>query len=132
NIIMIDDEESILEAYASLLVGSEISVKTINNPLKAIEYIKNHSVDVIISDITMPEMSGIDFFKKIKNDMKYSGIFIFITGFWKKEFDYLLKEGVSKVFTKPLSHHDLLEFLSGFLQKTSDPEEGGTSGYADS
>lgn len=108
---MIDDEESILEAYAALLMEHKLTVKTLNSALKGFDFLKNNKVDVIISDLSMPKFNGIEFFHKIKNDLNYTGMFIFVTGFWDESHNHLLEKGVSKVFSKPLSHHDLVIYL---------------------
>lgn len=110
-ILMIDDEESILEAYAALLMEHKLSVKTLNNAYKGMEFLKTNQVDVIISDLSMPDFNGIEFFHKIKEELDFSGVFIFVTGFWDESHNHLLNEGVSKVFSKPLSHHDLVVYL---------------------
>ena len=50
------------------------------NAKEALEFIKKHEYDLIISDVSMPIMSGPDFFQQVKA-MNIKSTFIFITGY---------------------------------------------------
>ncbi|MBI1930299.1 response regulator [Candidatus Poribacteria bacterium] len=64
-VMVIDDEIGTREAIR-LLLRNDYDVITEEEPLKALEYLCSHPVDVVISDIRMPQMSGIEVLKKIK------------------------------------------------------------------
>lgn len=68
SIICIDDEPSILEISKIFLEREGYVVSIIESPKKALELIRRNQYNVVISDYEMPEMSGIDLFKKIKED----------------------------------------------------------------
>jgi DNA-binding LytR/AlgR family response regulator len=66
-VILIDDEPlaiDLLKSYVDKVPSFEL-VNTFRDPLDAIYYIQNHTVDVIFLDINMPTMNGIDFLKAI-------------------------------------------------------------------
>jgi len=67
--LIIDDEPLAIEVIKSHLSQlSELElVATFNNPIEAIETIKNDAIDLIFLDIEMPLLSGIDFVKTIPN-----------------------------------------------------------------
>ena len=65
-ILVVDDEESIREFFEIMLKREGYEVFTSSNGRKALDWLKNHQVDLIISDIQMPEMSGMELLAKIK------------------------------------------------------------------
>ncbi|MFN3659815.1 MAG: response regulator [Brevinematales bacterium] len=65
-LLVIDDDESILEDIEEALLPGGYDVITETNPLTAIERFLSEPFDVVISDIRMPQMNGIDVLKKIK------------------------------------------------------------------
>jgi two-component system, NarL family, nitrate/nitrite response regulator NarL len=67
-IYIVDDHQIMIDGIKALLQGSEgmeIAGQH-TNPLKALEEIPNKQIDLLITDISMKEMSGIEFSKKIK------------------------------------------------------------------
>ncbi len=67
NLLIIDDEIEIgntLKRYLELETDYQITVYT--NPLEALEKIKKGSVQIVLSDIMMPEINGIDLLREIK------------------------------------------------------------------
>ncbi len=67
SILVIDDEEMILKSVGRYLRRNGYNVEAVNNGSAAIEKIKHYKYDLIISDIRMPGMSGIETLKKIRN-----------------------------------------------------------------
>ena len=68
-IAIIDDEYSILEMLKTFLSRSEkFEVKTFLNPTIALAEIKSNPYDLILLDIMMPHMDGIDFLAEIKKN----------------------------------------------------------------
>ena len=67
-ILLIDDDESFLSNYKALLkrLGWNISVETAQSGLDGLKLAVDYSPDLILLDIIMPEMSGIEFLEKIK------------------------------------------------------------------
>ncbi|MBI1930043.1 response regulator [Candidatus Poribacteria bacterium] len=64
-VMVIDDELGTRESLRMLLKNN-YDVIVQEDPIKALEYLSSHPVDVVISDIRMPQMSGIELLKKIK------------------------------------------------------------------
>lgn len=76
NIILIDDETNILKLYSALLTKCGYHVFDFDNAPEAVEFIHktNEKIDLIISDVNMPEMTGIQFLDHIKKNRKSSSI----------------------------------------------------------
>jgi DNA-binding NarL/FixJ family response regulator len=69
-IFIVDDHPLVLEGLKSLLADSEevTLVGTAMNAFDAIAFLKNHKVDIAFLDINLPDISGIDLCKKIKDE----------------------------------------------------------------
>ena len=61
NLVFLDDEPNILKSIGRLLQDTEWNIHLFLNPNEAIEFIQTHNVQVIVSDMKMPEMNGIEF-----------------------------------------------------------------------
>jgi EAL domain-containing protein (putative c-di-GMP-specific phosphodiesterase class I) len=65
-ILVVDDEESIGRAYARTLGAAGFTVETCSNGRQAADAARDRSFDVIVSDITMPEMNGLDLLRAVR------------------------------------------------------------------
>ena len=65
-ILIVDDEQDILDALEAAFLTTGLDVHTVNNPLTAFEMIKEAHFHVVISDIAMPQMNGLELLRKIK------------------------------------------------------------------
>jgi len=65
-ILIVDDEESMCQYLSILLQKEGYEVATVNSGLAALKSIKEHPVDVVMTDIQMPKMNGIELLKGIK------------------------------------------------------------------
>lgn len=66
--IAIDDEPlalEVIERFSSKVAGIEL-IRTFQNPVEAVEFIQNESVDLIFLDIQMPDLTGIQFMQSIQ------------------------------------------------------------------
>ena len=66
NVLIIDDEESILSSLRRLLEDKGYNVITNSNPAAAIEYMRNNIVHIALVDITMPNMDGLSALSMMK------------------------------------------------------------------
>jgi PAS domain S-box-containing protein len=84
SILVVDDEEIVRESLSSLLRYYGYYVSTAQNGLECLKTLSVHDFDLVILDIVMPYMSGIEVLKEIKK--KYSDMeVIMITGFADKD-----------------------------------------------
>jgi len=67
-ILLVDDDEELLEYYKTVLVEAGMDIKSISNPLKAIEVLDKFKADLIVLDVYMPECSGPEVAKVIRQD----------------------------------------------------------------
>ena len=67
-ILLVDDNIKIRELFKSYLELKEYQVTTLENGLAVIDELKNHTYDIVILDLAMPEMSGFEVLEKMKGD----------------------------------------------------------------
>ncbi len=72
-ILIVDDNPDMLE-FLSIDLGQAYHVITESNPANTFNILKEEHIDLIISDVVMPEMDGFDLCEKIKTDLEYSHI----------------------------------------------------------
>lgn len=117
-IILVDDEDEVRGRISSkILAGSGFVVaETAGNGYDALELIEKHNPQVVLTDIKMPYIDGIELAHIIRRD--YPAIKIgFITGY--DEFDYAreaIKLNVFTYLTKPLTQKDISTFLHKLKQ----------------
>ena len=66
NIVIVDDEVEILEPLEEMLIDEGFSVRAFASPLKALAYLQAQSPDLVVFDIKMPELNGLDLLKKVR------------------------------------------------------------------
>lgn len=103
-VLIIDDEPIVRKGIVNIInwkaLGCEV-VDEASNGLEGIEKIKQHLPDIILTDINMPEVDGLEMIKQTLDLIPWSKIII-LTGF--REFDYIqeaLKLGASEYLLKP-------------------------------
>ena len=65
-VLVVDDEEGIREALAEFLKADGHSVYTASKASQALEKVKQTEIDVVVTDIIMPEISGIELAQKLR------------------------------------------------------------------
>lgn len=75
-VLIVDDNEDISELIALILKKEEINSKIVNNPLEVIDILNKEKFDLILLDIMMPEMSGIELCSKIRDIVNIPIIFL--------------------------------------------------------
>ena len=109
NVLIVDDEplaQDVLETYIEKISDLHLVAKC-NNALEANEMLKKEKIDLILLDIQMPQLTGIDFLKTLSNPPKV----IFTTaypnyaleGFELNAVDYLLKPISLERFMKAIN-----------------------------
>lgn len=65
NVLIVDDEENARLGLSKLLSGEGYQVAAVANGFEALQYLKLNKVDLVITDINMPEMNGLVFLHEI-------------------------------------------------------------------
>lgn len=104
DLIIIDDEPKVRNGLNKIIknkYGDYMNVETFTNGVQGLEYLETNPVDIIISDIKMPKMNGLDMIEKLREENNSSEIII-LSGY--SSFEYAQKAidlRVRKYMTKP-------------------------------
>jgi len=117
NLLIIDDELDLLKGLKRLLfAGIGIEILLTQSPNEALEIIKSNPVSVVLSDIKMPEMDGLDLLSVIKHDFPAVEV-IMMTAFGTIDIAVeALKRGAFDFVTKPIDIERLTHLLKKCLE----------------
>ncbi len=107
NILIVDDEKEQLESLRILLEIEGYRTFIASNGLEAKVQVNRFPIDLILLDINMPEMNGIEFMKILRKEKRDIKIII-VSGY--PSFEYAaeaLRQKASDFVTKPYNPHDL-------------------------
>ena len=107
HILVVDDEPLVRSSLSELLTLLGYTVSSAHNGKEALEILKTYTVDIIISDMKMPEMDGITLLRHVKAD--HPDIFvILITGYGTiNNAVVAMKEGAYDYITKPILDNEI-------------------------
>lgn len=111
-ILVVDDEISICLLLENFL-SQDYEVVSINNGLKALEWLENNLPDLILSDIQMPEMDGYEFLSNVRSRgfTKHTPFIMLSARSESKERIKCYKLGAQDYLTKPFNPEELEELV---------------------
>ena len=114
-VMLVDDEPYILQGLQIIVdwerEGYEI-VALMTNGQEALEYLRNNTVDLIISDIQMPVMNGLELLEKINEEKISDARFVVLTGY--DDFSYTqkaIRSNCHDYILKPVKKEELLSII---------------------
>jgi two-component system sensor histidine kinase and response regulator WspE len=110
NILVVDDSLTVREVERKLLENSGYTVVTAVDGIDGFNTLQKEDFDLVITDVDMPRMNGIQFVEKIKSDPNYKDIPVMIVSYKDREEDRLLglNAGANYYLTKSSFHDESL------------------------
>lgn len=111
-LLLVDDEVGILNALSRLLRREGYTILTTSSPLEALELLAKNTVQVVISDQRMPEMSGTEFLSRVRM-LHPDTVRIVLTGYTDLESvtGAINRGAIYKFLTKPWDDDQLRELI---------------------
>jgi len=129
NILLIDDEKTICKVLKKFVESKGHQVTAFLEAEEGLKHFKEGKFDVVLSDITMPGMDGIELIKRIKEEDAHARI-IAITGHVRQEtLDRARKAGAQEILIKPFRSGELYDTILRLYQEAG--QEGKTKGPAE-
>ena len=118
-ILVVDDEEMITASIKNYLdLETEYHTVTFNSAKQALDHVRGHPVDLIVSDYVMPEMNGIDFLIEARQHQP-AATRILLTGYTDKEnaIRAINEAGIFQYIEKPWDNQEMRIILRNGLEK---------------
>ena len=117
-ILVVDDDEAVRSVTFEMLKRLGFEVTTADSGASALEQATHQSFDLVLLDLAMPNMSGVEVFSSLKKIKPESRV-IFMTGYSKDEFSDLLtdNEDTTSVLSKPFPMQELKVSVESMLSR---------------
>lgn len=123
NILIIDDEESLCNLMDITLSKEGYAVTTTSSPIEALKKIKSESFDLVITDLMMPDMSGLELMGKAR-ELRNEQDFIVMTAFGSMDTAIdAMKLGAADYITKPFNIDQVKLAISRTIDRRKLEEE---------
>ena len=144
SIFVVDDDQYVLESVSALLKEYGYSISTCSNGGDAVAMFLKNNFDVVLTDIKMPVMSGIEFLGKIRETNKdipvimmtaYTGIDAAVAAIKNGAFDFIIKpykpEYLLHSIEKAIKYNGLLQIEKNYKKMLEDTVQTRTKELAD-
>jgi two-component system cell cycle response regulator DivK len=121
SILIVEDNELNMKLFSDLLEAHGYRVIQTRDGLSALDLARRHKPDLVLMDIQLPEVSGIEVTKWLKeaDDLKHIPV-IAVTAFAMKGDEEKIREGGCEAYiSKPISVLSFLQTIDGFLKHAS-------------
>ncbi|WP_287714596.1 response regulator transcription factor [Blautia sp.] len=125
-VLLVDDEQVIVQGLMALIDWEKegfVIAGTASDGKEALRFIEHIRVDLIMADINMPEISGLQLLQKIRTEKLSDAFFIILSGF--AEFSYAqeaIRYKCTDYILKPIKKEQLMDTLHKISEMTADKE----------
>jgi two-component system cell cycle response regulator DivK len=122
-ILIVEDNDLNLKLFRDLLTANGYETRETKDGLEAVALTRNIQPDLILMDIQLPEISGLDITRTIKNDESLKHIpIIAVTAFaMKDDEEKILKAGCEAYISKPISIEHFIGTVRKFIEMAGVP-----------
>ncbi|HEY8399340.1 MAG TPA: bifunctional response regulator/alkaline phosphatase family protein [Flavihumibacter sp.] len=129
NILWVDDEMESLQSQKLFLENKGYAVHTLANGFDAVEYVKEHPVDIVLLDETMPGITGLETLAKIKEIHHHLPVVLITKNETENLMDDAIGSQISDYLIKPVNPNQVLLSLKKILDNKRLVAEKTTSAY---
>src|SRR5919197_999150 len=118
HILVVDDDERVCRALEQLLIRFGYAVSTCTRATDALEVLEKDHIDIVVTDVRLPDMSGVELTRRITESWGDIPIIV-ITGFGEIDIAVeVLKLGASDFICKPFSAAAIQESIKAVLEQS--------------
>ena len=120
-ILLVDDEEDILEFLSYNLIKGGFEILTANNGAKGLALAKKHKPDLVILDVMMPEIDGVDVCQSIRELPELDETLVLFLSARAEDYSELagFSAGADDYNTKPIKPKLLISRVNAILRRKS-------------
>ena len=127
-IVVVDDEEIVLSLIQDALEDEDYHIRVADNGLTALEMIEDDPADLILTDIRMPQMDGIELISKVRQFKPETGV-IFMTGYANlNSAKDAIKQGAFDYIMKPFELSEIRQAVDKAVKKIQEESIAKNSG----
>lgn len=123
NILVVDDFRPILDGLSDCLTAEGYTVFTAENGAQAIDILNFHPVDLVITDLSMPVMNGLELLIHTKKNYPSVPVFVMTADYSPVMKERLSRLGAAQCIGKPFNFEDLTDKISVELEGASKGQE---------
>ena len=116
SVLIVDDEPMICKYLSNRYKREGYETLTATNAKEAFIICKKNTPDVIITDMKMPEITGVDFINDLKNLNNYKPVIVCMTAYYDVSLKEVHEMGVDAFFNKPFKIGEILGATKKFLE----------------
>ncbi len=116
SILVVDDEPDLLEVIGLELELAGFTVHKAINGTKALEIIRSSSIDIVLSDIRMPNGDGLDLLDAMMQERRFTPSLVFMSGYSDCDEEQAFHRGAVGYFHKPLVMGKLMSTLLEYAE----------------
>ena len=118
-ILIVDDEQTLVNMLKRILNKMDFQVAVANNGLQAVEQASQFDPDIILLDIKMPQMDGIQVLKKLRGMPRFAEtpIVVLSAKGQPHEINAGLEAGADSYLCKPVMFEEIFKTIQGYLQR---------------
>lgn len=128
-ILLVDDEPDILEIIRFNLDKEGYQIKTASNGIKAIEVAEKFLPNLIILDVMMPDLDGIETCERLRQDKRFQDTIIMFLTARGEDYSHVaaFDAGADDYVTKPVKPKVLVSKIKGLLRRFKEKDTSTTS-----
>jgi CheY-like chemotaxis protein len=116
-VLLVEDDEDTREMYSEFLIHSGLRVAEAPSGRRALERVREQRPDVVVTDIAMPGMDGLELSRRLRSDAPTRDVpIIAVSG---NASERAREAGANVVLEKPCTPFELLQVIEGVLDRRS-------------
>jgi len=117
NILIVDDEIDLLETLGDIFESKGYNVTMVEDGNRAIELLKKKYFDIILMDLKMPGINGVESFKEVKKLHPSAAVIMMTAGSVGEEIKEALGAGAEAIIDKPFNVKKLVATIESILER---------------
>jgi DNA-binding response OmpR family regulator len=124
NVLVVEDEFPTAKALSCLFTGGGYRCRIASDGIEALEKIAEEKPDLIVLDLDMPRMDGVEVCRRIREREEYRDVYVIVVTALGQDEDLAraLDAGANEYLTKPFNPPVLLERVAAILRPSGSPK----------
>lgn len=116
-ILIVEDEQNLAAAYQTILNKEGYEALVANNGEEALEVVTRDAPELILLDMKMPKMNGLEFLRRLEKEMPAKGVIVFSNQDTQADIDEAFRLGAKRYLLKSwASPQDLVKVVEEALE----------------